>query len=725
MSKSITSAVCVVAALGTASLAGAEPTLELRVSGPTEIFAGDPESASLDANGEIGMGPVKASLAKLDGHPVVSMVPVGKRVYAGTAGGGVIEIDAGGRTKTVLAAEKLVVTALATKGKDVYAATAPKAKIQRIRGGKAEAFAAPEVEYVWAMLEDSAGLIAATGEPGQVVRIAEGGKIEVLFDPEESHVRSLVRHPTRGVIAGGGSKGIVYQLTKAGAAFALYDSSMEEVTALTFDADTGDLYAAFVTETKVGTFVPARSIGAVGDDPKDEAGGVKGSEVVRIAPSGRVDLLWNSRREGALALTFDRKKKTLFVGTGTDKKGRGRVYAIESGNRDRLSLFARVEPSILSTMVPAPTGGALIIGTAPAGDVLRVGPGLRAESVYLTAEQPLHRISRLGRLWFEARIPKGAKVELSVRTGNTAEQDATWSDWSGAVKDGEGAAIEVPQGTYAQLRAKLTAAGNGAAPVLKSLHASVVRMNVAPQVNEVFMLRRGVYMRPMPKEEAKEKTVTISTSVIDRLRAGGPPPRREVRVRQGSLPGWMTATWRAADENGDDLLFRLEMRGADDRDWRVLADHSPNPFHSFDSTAHPDGKYVLRVTASDRPSNSPDATLSDSLTSEPFLIDNAPPRIDGLKASSIGGDTISIRASASDAASQLGEAHLSINGGPWVALPSTDGLIDARKEAFAVEVNRDGKPGEPKVDKGRNTVLVRVADTAGNTTTKSTEATIR
>lgn len=726
MSNPILTNAALACALLTASLASAEPTLELRVSGPTEIFAGDPQSASLDANGVIGMGPVLTELAALAEYPVVTMLAAGDHVYVGTGGGGVVRVDAAGKTEQVLAADKLVVTALVRRNGDVYAATSPEGKIRRLRAGRpAESYADPATKYVWAMLDDPRGLIVATGEPGRVLSIGRDGRSRTLFDPDEAHVRALLRHPTRGVIAGGGSKGIVYQLTEDGGAFALYDSSMEEVTALAVDPATGDLYAAMVSEAKAGSFVPARSIGAVADDPPEDTSPVRGSEVVRIAANGRVDLLWNSRREGALALHFDAASKALYVSTGTGKKGRGRIYVIETKDRDRLSLFARVTPSIASAMVPAPTGGALIIGTAPTGTVVRLGPGLGSEAVYLTAEQALHRISRLGRLWFDADMPKGSRVEVSVRTGNTALQDATWSKWSAPVGLADGGPIEVPQGTYAQLRAKLIAAGNGAAPRVKSLHASVVRMNVAPQVTEVFLLQRGVYLRPMPKEAEKEKTLTISDSAIDKLR-GAAPPREDVRVRQGSEPGWMTATWRAGDANGDALLFRLELRPVSgDEPWRVLADGLETSFYSLDSRAHPDAKYVLRVTASDRPSNPPDAALADSLESEPFTIDNAPPTVDALTASSAGAGAIAVRATARDAASQLGDAHVSINGGPWLALPSTDGLIDAKTERFAVQIEADGTPGAPKIEKGRNTVLVRVQDTAGNTATRSTSVDVR
>ena len=72
-----------------------------------------------------------------------------------------------------------------------------------------------------------------------------------------------------------------------------------------------------------------------------------------------------------------------------------------------------------------------------------------------------------------------------------------------------------------------------APPVVKSLHASVIRLNEPPVVSDVFMLRRGVYMKAMPPEGEKEKTVTLSASTIRDLRKPYDTDKPRVRVRQG------------------------------------------------------------------------------------------------------------------------------------------------------------------------------------------------
>lgn len=705
---------------------GAEPTLELSVSGPREVFEGDPESTSLDAQGRITMGPTVVDLTKGTDHPIVTMYP-GRNgsVYAGTAGGGLLSIDAGGRVSVVFERKDESVSAIVGLGGQIYAATIPDGQILRVDGDKKTTpIHKPAAKYVWAMLADGKELLAATGEPGQVLRVAPNGKTEVIFAPKEKHVRALFRHPTRGLVAGGGQKGIVYEIDGKKVR-ALYDSGMEEVTAFAADPATGDLYAAFVSESKAGALIPNQWIGPVKGDSEDDSSPIKGSEIVRIAKSGYVERLWSAKAEGAMDLHFDEGSGRLYFTTAAAAKGRSRVYAIDTKQRNRLLLATSLEAPIATTILAAPTGGALLVGTAPRGSVVRLGPGLRTKSVYLSKEQDLRSSSVLGRIWFDADVPSGASVSLYIRGGNTAEQDDTWTDWAGPVTDPDGGPVELPRVRYAQFKVVLEGKRDRA-PVVKSLHASVVRANVAPSVEEVFVLRRGVYMSSLPQENEKEKTVTLSSSVLRDLRKPDKDENR-VRVRQGQRPGMMTVAWRTSDPNHDDLLYRVELTRLDapKMPWNVVADDLTDFYWSFDSRAYPDGRYKVRVTASDRPSNPPDDALTDRFESEPFVIDNGAPRIVSLSAKSTGKGQIRIEAVVEDDSTPIAFAEVAVDGGPWLMLPAKDGLIDARREVLQVDVTSSKRVGAQKLDPGPTTILVRVEDRAENAATKSTTVDVR
>lgn len=719
-----------VACLLSPRVALAEPTRELSLSGAKEILEGDPESASVDAHGRVTLGPNVVELARAADHPILSLVAgPGGVVFAGTAGGGVLRISPGGETKVLAPLDGLVVSALQLVRGTLYAATSPDGKIVSIgMDGATKTVFDPAAKYIWAMLEDGPDLLVATGEPGQVVRVGPAGPAKGPFEPGETHVRALLRHPKRGIIAGGGQKGIVYQL-RGDQVFALHDSDMEEVTALAADPDSGDLYVAVVSESKPGSFDPEKSIGAVAGDapePDPAASPIKGSDVLRITAGGRVDVLFSSKREGALALAFDATKKQLFIATGTQAKGRGRIYAVDVSERDRLRLAARVEAPLVSALLLAPTGGAILAGTAPGGQVLRVGPGPRSESTYVSLEQDLVRPSRVGRIWYDADLPPGAKVLLSVRSGNTKEHDKTWSPWSAEIGVAEGGPVQVPEGRFVQLRARLFAAPNGGAPTLKSLHASVRRMNVAPTVAEVFALRRGVYMAKMPREEEKEKTVTLTRSVLTGLRReGDDDDGLSLRVRQGIRPGMLTVSWRADDPNGDAMIYRLEVRRDGEDSWQELATELEEVFHSLDSRAYRDGRYQFRVTASDRPANPPGEALLDRNLSEPVIIDNTAPVLQDLKVTSPGPGRLEIAGEAIDETTPIAIAQVSLDGGPWLMLPAADGLTDSRRERLELSVAPSSDPGAPRLAAGAHTVLVRVEDEAGNSVTGSARVVVR
>ena len=68
--------------------------------------------------------------------------------------------------------------------------------------------------------------------------------------------------------------------------------------------------------------------------------------------------------------------------------------------------------------------------------------------------------------------------------------------------------------------------------------------------------------------------------------------------------GFMGARWAATDENGDGLIYTVEIRGVHETNWKLLKDKLKDKYWSWDSTAFPDGEYRIRVTASRSPGQS-------------------------------------------------------------------------------------------------------------------------
>ena len=165
--------------------------------------------------------------------------------------------------------------------------------------------------------------------------------------------------------------------------------------------------------------------------------------------------------------------------------------------------------------------------------------------------------------------------------------------------------------------------------------------------------------------------------------------------------GRVGVRWVADDENDDDLVFKVEIRGEGEQNWKMLEEDVEEPQHDWDGTSFADGFYRVWVTASDSPSNPAAEALTYSKVSEAFAIDNSAPAIRDLKAER-DGETIRVRFAAVDSASLLRRAEYSLDGADWEqVLPSTR-LLDSRELSF------DFVTGS--VEGGEHTVAVRVYD---------------
>src|SRR5262249_495389 len=111
---------------------------------------------------------------------------------------------------------------------------------------------------------------------------------------------------------------------------------------------------------------------------------------------------------------------------------------------------------------------------------------------------------------------------------------------------------------------------------------------------------------------------------------------------------------------------------------------------------------------SDAPGNPPAETLTGDMESEPFVMDNTPPKITGLAASRNGG-RLEVRWHAADALNNLKKAEYSLGGGDWTGVAPSGKLSDSPELDYALTIDHAG-PGE-------HTVAVRVEDDYDNQAT--------
>ncbi len=240
-------------------------------------------------------------------------------------------------------------------------------------------------------------------------------------------------------------------------------------------------------------------------------------------------------------------------------------------------------------------------------------------------------------------------------------------------------------------------------PEVSYVEVAYLPKNVAPEVATIDITPVN-YRFPTP-------SLSSSTSTSLTLPPIGQKSSPSVSIENVSqtvnyAKGFEGARWLASDENGDTLVYRVEIRGVKESGWKLLKENVTEKYLSWDTGAFPDGEYVLRVTASDSPSNPPDQALMASLVSDPFLIDNTPPQIAKLTASATTGNKLEIRWSARDARSSIDHAEYSVNGGDWVRADPASRLSDSPDEEYRLLIDRPST--------SEQVIAVRVSDEFDN-----------
>jgi hypothetical protein len=180
----------------------------------------------------------------------------------------------------------------------------------------------------------------------------------------------------------------------------------------------------------------------------------------------------------------------------------------------------------------------------------------------------------------------------------------------------------------------------------------------------------------------------------------------------------ITVRWAAHDDNGDDLVYSLYLRGDGETVWRLLKDQITDKAYSFDSTLIPDGGYQIKVVASDSPSHTPTDALTGDKVSERFEVDTTPPVVSGLKVVGrieCGGAPCRplerlVIFDAEDAFSPISHAEYSLDAGPWQFIDPVGELSDSKQEHYDFHLpakSIEDKPGE-------HLITVRVYDRHDN-----------
>lgn len=658
-----------------ASSASAVGTRTFDLDTLDEFSGGDLKGVAVSSDGGVRAGFNVGNVPLTDATSSFALLQLADGgVLVGTGPEGKVFKVVGDRATLFADTKSLAVTSMVEMGGAIYAATMPDGKIFKIAQGKADAWVTlPDVSHVWALAADKRGgaLYAATGPDGRVFRVEASGKSSVHFRSGEQQIVSLAVGDKGEVYAGSSGKALLYKIEGPGRASVLFDFPGEEVKGVAVGK--GGVVYAIANEYGAMPEPPKRSAssarnpaGPVATKPIKPGKGV----LYRFDATGRPEKMMAHADFHYMALAVGPDDRP-YVGTGAE----GRVYAVDDAHA--VTLVADTDDRQIGAIS---FGKQIALAGTDAAVFHRVVAQGGSEAVWTSKVLDAGLRAKFGHLSWHATGP----LEFSTRTGNTETPDATWSAWSNGTS--QAATIQSPGGRFIQVRARWT---RDPKAVLSEVMIPFVTENTRPVVTEVDA---------RPKSASKESKDAVPAS-------GSEPPKHETVIK---------VSWKVDNQDNDTLRYRLNFRREGQGLWRDLlrdGEILTKSEYDWDTVALPEGKYRLRVEASDEPANPPESVQRHALESGPVLVDNSPPVIRELTLTGR-----RLKARVVDGLGPIARVEMAVDGRPeWRTLGARDGVFDTADEAIDVDV-------ASLVPPGAHIVLLRAYDAAGNFAVREIES---
>lgn len=677
-----------------------------------ELLKGTSDGVLIDRNGSISAGPQLTNLLTSAPAQIWTLAAeTDGTLWAGTGGDGrVIRVRPGQREETLLDAEENNVFAIAVAPTRVYAATGPDGKIYAIEGtAPARVFFDPPEKYIWALAVDATGrLWVGAGTPAVIYRVEPDGTSLAVYRPPAAHVVSLGRDASGRMLAGTDSPGRLYRFDAADRPFVMLDAGPSEIRAIA-NGPNGAVYAAALNRSgeDAGAGGEAISIAAAmgpasqpPNAPPAPPSGPAGnrSTIYKLDATGSWESFWESTDS-----VYDiavQPNGSLLVASGPE----GRLYTVQSDRQ--VFLYTGVDAKQITRLIGTTTGRASVMATANPGRVIALGPAAQSPAVYTSPVRDTKSASTWGAIRWEANGP----VKLFTRSGNTERPDETWSEWSGPYALREGDRILSPPARFLQWKAELTPAGSGPAPQLTSVTAAYLTRNARPIVSSILVHPAGlVFQRPFSSDDTS--IAGMDNAQADARRPPGAdqnPAPNPPTGRRMFQKGLRTIGWKAEDGDGDRLSYSLSYRREGTAAWHDLKTGLTDPIFVWDTTTVADGRYVVRVTAADEPTNTPDRALSGDHESDPIDVDNTAPIVTTELARLPNGLRLVVRVR--DAHSPIQKVEYSLGGDAWRLIYPVDGLADSPEERYEIPVSSEA-------DAAR--IIIRASDVMQNAASQS------
>jgi hypothetical protein len=394
--------------------------------------------------------------------------------------------------------------------------------------------------------------------------------------------------------------------------------------------------------------------------------------LVRFDAQGRPETLMKHSEFHYMSLALGDDGRP-YVGTGAE----GRIYTVDDAHA--VTLVADTDERWIGAISLVKGGGyACASDGAVFHRIVSIGG---ADAVWTSKPLDAGLRAKFGQLSWRST----GGLELSTRSGNTEKPDTTWSQWSNPLA--APGTVTSPPGRYVQVRARWS---RDPRAVLSEVTLPFLTDNLRPVILEIAAVPKSG--SPLGTKEGLQAS-------------GGDIPKHDSVIK---------VSWRVENADADLLRYRIWFRREEQNTWREMLRSDEivtKGEYEWDTAALPEGKYRIRVEASDESANPPDQTQKHSLDSTIVLVDNTPPTFQNLAVAAR-----RLKARVVDGLGPIARVEVAIDGRlEWRPLAPIDGLYDTADESFDADIGS-------LVPQGNHIVAVRAYDSAGNTVVREVEA---
>ncbi len=436
-------------------------------------------------------------------------------------------------------------------------------------------------------------------------------------------------------------------------------------------------------------------------------GGGMGNVIYQISPEGFVKPVFS---ESATLLKMLRDGNSLVIATGNE----GRLYRLDLANEETTVLLDLEAQQITSLLLhETKAGSELILGTANQSGLYQLDPRPVEKASFTSPVLDAGHAPHWGLFKLAGDVPEGTQLELQARSGNMMDTEkGLWSQWTPAQTFTHDAGISadtpvnhrfskelLPHGRFFQYRVTLVSTDK-AEPTFARAEMNYLVPNMAPEIQQITVgtpdMGQG-NMNDMGGQQAM---------MMQQMHGG----MNEMGGEQ-SGPG-TPIQWMALDPNQDALSFQIEYRPVESDQWITLEKDWQQPGYGWSTGNLPDGRYVVRVTASDKMDNPGQTALTTARKSSVYSIDNTPPAFGQINAK-IEGKTATLTVEVTDKLSDITQVRYTLNSkDDWKPILPDDLIFDSTSEQLTVKLSG--------LSLGRHAVTLKAVDSRGNQALTST-----